>query len=438
MLKEKRNERQIWLDMIITLLTLEVMAYFYYGLRAAFLAGVCAAVSAAAEFICLRLMHKDFTADDLTCTSDALIIALMLPAVMNYRIAAIACVFAVTAAKNIFGGRNNMIFSPAAAAYVFMMTSWRAQLLQFTEPHVKTGLFENAGNLVSSASHSFKVTGKLNYTDIELLMGNFSGPVGAVSILLLLVAAAILIFRRDISAGAFIGCMGGILFLAYFVPMASTPWLSVKYTLVTNMNLFASIYIVSDKRIAPKRNYYAFFYGLLIGAVSYILVLTTVKENPIVMVSVLFTPAALAFKNLEKRIELAKAEQEENEKAAEQEANKEAEEESQDYELNAETDEEALLPEVSEEEAAEPDSFLYELLSETEENEEPAYGIDTAEIIPEAEEFLYISEDETEEILTGNTEETAGQESENTEHSETDEAESDEENALNKEADEDE
>lgn len=308
MLRKARKERLIWLDIMITLFALELMSYFYYGVRAIVLGGVCIAASLVAELVSLRLMHRRFTADDLTCTSDALIIALMMPAVMDLKIAAIASVFAVVVAKNIFGGRLNMIFSPAAAAYVFVLTSWGRNLLTYTEPHVKTGVFEQPDELVNSASSVFNLSGKLSYTDFELLLGNFTGPCGAVSILLLLVAAVILIFRKDISAGAFIGTIFGTVLFAYLTPMSVTRSDSVKYTLVTNMVLFAAIYIVSDRRIAPKRNYYAFFYGLFIAVFSYVLVLTTAKENAIVIVSLLFTPAALGFKNLEKKIELAEAE----------------------------------------------------------------------------------------------------------------------------------
>lgn len=303
MLKQAKQERLIWLDIMLTLLTLELMAYFYYGLRALVLGGVCITVSVAAEFISLRLMHKRFTADDLTCTSDALIIALMLPTVIDYKIAAIGCVFAVVAAKNIFGGRLNMIFSPAAAAYVFLLTSWKNQTLQFTAPHVHTGIFEKATGLVASASHSFNLTGEMSVSDFEILMGNFSGPAGAVSILLLAVAALILILRGDISGGAFIGTISGTVLLSYLVPMSGGMVDSIKFPLVTNMVLFAAVYIVSDKRIAPRRHYYAFFYGLFIAMTSYIIVLTTAKENAIVIVALLFTPIALAFKNLEKRID---------------------------------------------------------------------------------------------------------------------------------------
>lgn len=309
MQRNVRTDRFIWIDIMITLLTLELMEYFYYGTRAVVLGTVCVGASLAAELISLKLMRRRFTADDLTCVSDALIIALMLPAAFDYKIAAAAGVFAVVAAKNVFGGRLNMIFSPAAAAYVFMYTSWKNQLLMFTEPHVHTGVFEKAGSLVSSASHAFNISGKMDLSDFEILMGNMSGAPGAVSILLLAVAAAVLLFRRSISAGAFIGTISATVLLAAIVPAAVSRADSVKYTLVTNMVLFAAVYIIADRRIAPKRDYFAFFYGFFIASFSYILTLTTAKENSIVLVSLVFTPVALGFRNLEKRIETVEQEE---------------------------------------------------------------------------------------------------------------------------------
>lgn len=300
-----KSERIVWLDIMLTLVALEIMQFFYYGVRATALSGVCAVVSLATEIICVRLMGRHFTADDLHCLSDALIISLMLPAVTDFRIVAIACIF-MAVIKNVFGGRKNMIFSPSAVAYVFMLTSWRGQLVMYTEPHTHTGIFEKAGSLVSSASHAFNTTGKMNYTDFEILMGNVTG---SLSILLLIVSALILFFRNDISRGAFVGAFLGIIFLAGVLPMCNNVYNSIKYTFSTNMVLFAMIYIISDKRIAPKQNYYAFFYGFFIAILSYVLVLATTKENMIVVVSLLFTPVALAFRNLEKHIEILEKEE---------------------------------------------------------------------------------------------------------------------------------
>lgn len=292
----------VWLDIIITLLSLELMAYFYYGVRALAVGGVCVAVSLAAELISLRLMHRRFTADDLSCTSDALIIALMLPASIDYKIPGIACVFTVIAAKNIFGGRKNMIFSPTAVAYIFMLTSWKSELLSYPLPHIKMGIFETAEALVDSASYTFNYTGSMSATDFEILLGSFSGPAGAVCILLLLVSAVILIFRKDISAGAFCGTILGAFLMAYLCPVAGSRIDSVKYVFVTNMLLFSAVYIISDLRTAPHKNYYAFFYGFFISVSSYVITITTGKENVIVIMSVLFTPVSLALKSLEKKI----------------------------------------------------------------------------------------------------------------------------------------
>lgn len=309
MQKKTKLQRFVWIDIMITLMTLEIMQYFYYGIRAVVLSGICVAVSVIAEIISIRMMKRKFTADDLMCVSDALIISLMMPAVMNFRIAGIACVFAVVVAKNVFGGRKNMIFSPSASAYVFMLTSWKSQLLMFTTPHTHTGISEKAVNLVSSASHTFNTSGKMNFTDFEIIMGNVTGASGAVSILLLAVSAVILILRRDISAGAFIGTIAGTVIPAYFAPMCDNRYDSIKYSLVANMVLFASIYIISDKRIAPKRSYYAFFYGFFIALTAYIVTMTTAKENVIVIMSLLFTPISLGFKSLEKHIENLKKEE---------------------------------------------------------------------------------------------------------------------------------
>ena len=372
MLKKMKSERLVWLDVTITLLALELMAYFYYGVRSLAIAGLCVTVSLAADIISVRLMGRRFTADDLSCTSDALIIALMLPSVMSYKVAALASLFAVVVAKNIFGGRVNMIFSPAAAAYIFVLTSWGRDLLLFTAPHVKTGILGKPQELVNSASHVFNMTGRMEYTDFEIMLGNFSGAAGAVSILLLAVSALILMFRRDISAGAFIGTIAGTALFAYVAPIIPNRADSVRYSLVTNMVLFAAIYIVADRRIAPKRNYYAFFYGLFIGIVSYVIVLTTAKENAIVIVSVLFTPIALMFKNLEKRIELASTEANFNAamkeaEALEEQLADEQEEPSEDDEGSVEEEQEEPVDEETDDFEEFLDEELSELLDEEEE-----------------------------------------------------------------------
>ena len=141
MLKKVKQERFVWMDIFITLLALEIMAYFYYGFRAVLIAGLCVTASFACEYLSLIAMRKKFTADNLSCINDGFIIALMMTATIDYKIPVLTCIFANIVGKNIFGGRKNMIFSPAAVGYLFALTSFGKQLLEYPNPFVKADIF---------------------------------------------------------------------------------------------------------------------------------------------------------------------------------------------------------------------------------------------------------------------------------------------------------
>ncbi|MBP3759977.1 MAG: RnfABCDGE type electron transport complex subunit D [Ruminococcus sp.] len=300
----KKNKSHEWLELIITLFGLSVVSSFYYGERFIFLCGVCIGVSFLTEIISIRLMHRKLTSDCLYSIADAMMISLMLPAVFSVKSAAVACIFAVVV-KNIFGGKPNMIFSPAAAAYVFMLTSWKDDLLKYPDVNTKYAVGEKVKELFNSASHSFNMEGKTNISDSDLMLGNFIGASGTVIIFLLAVSAVVLILRHGISAGAFLGTVIGTVIMAFIIPATDDIIESAKYSLCMNMTLFSAIYIISDRRTAPRRNFYAFFYGLFTAVVSYVIIATTAQENAIVIVSVLAAPAALGIRNLENKIKIA-------------------------------------------------------------------------------------------------------------------------------------
>lgn len=309
MLKKAERERHTFPDMMLTLLVLVLMAFFYHGIHALMLAAVCAAFSLAAEMISVKFLGREFRYGDLMCITDGIILSLMMPASMAYRAAAAGSVFAVVCAKNVFGGRKNMIFSPAAAGYIFMLTSWKKDMLSFPETYAHTGFFADTEGLASSASHIYNTTGRMEHTGYEILMGSFSGPMGGVSILLLMIAAAVLILRKDISAGAFAGTIASTVLFAAIAAEHGTKMRTAAIAVAMNMVLFAAVYIVSDKRLAPRKAHFAFFYGFFTAAAAYILVLTMAKENAIVIVSVLMAPAALGFRTLEDKIDILSAEE---------------------------------------------------------------------------------------------------------------------------------
>jgi len=299
-----KKERFIWTDIIITLLALELMAFFYYGMRALAVAGLCMGVSFACEYCVLKLMEQKFTADNLGCLTDGLLVALMLPVSVGYTIAGTAAVFANVIGRNIFGGRSNMIFSPAAIGYLFAVTSWGEKVLMYPKPFTKLGVWDTAHQLVNSATYTFNHTGEFQVSDYETLMGNFSGPVGAVSILLLIIGAVVLLFRKDLSLGTLIGFFAGLAVMCILSPYDVGSFNTFKYVIATNMTLFTAVFIVSDIRTAPRKIRYGLFYGLFIAMLSYVLLVLTGIENIFVSISVLLTPVALGMRNIERKLEV--------------------------------------------------------------------------------------------------------------------------------------
>ncbi|MDD7185411.1 MAG: RnfABCDGE type electron transport complex subunit D [Oscillospiraceae bacterium] len=295
----KKKRTLSWIDIILTLASLEVMSYFYYGVRTLIMAGLCMAVSFVCDWIAVWFMKKKYVPDDLMSLADGLAIALMMPASVDFRIPMISCAFAVLVGKNLFGGRKNIIFSPCAVGYLFALTSWGNKILMYPSPDKKLEINAENAVLSHSLSYYFNSAGNISISDFDLLIGNFRGAMGTVSILLLVISAFVLVFRKAVSAGAFTGVIAGIAFMAFIVPVSESRSESLKYIMATNMFLFSSVYIVSDKRVAPLNNYYAFFYGLFTAVTAYIIILTTAKENMIPAVSVIMTPVALLFKSIQ-------------------------------------------------------------------------------------------------------------------------------------------
>ncbi len=103
-LKSRDTTAVIMGDMIIALLPLCVMAFYYYGLRAALLMVTAVAVSYAADMLGYAIRGKMPNPKDLSSIVTGLIVVLMMPASVPYFIVVLACLFAILVLKHPFGG----------------------------------------------------------------------------------------------------------------------------------------------------------------------------------------------------------------------------------------------------------------------------------------------------------------------------------------------
>ena len=268
---------------------LAAVAVYYYGIRAAAVAVVCVLTCMAADALCLVLRRKHLRLNDLSALSGGLAIAVMLPASIPYTAAAAACLFAVCIAKHPFGGHGHELLSCAAAGYIFCEQSFPQWVLMYPRPFGELSV----QNIVSSGLYpSFSKTaltsGMGSYSDFELLIGSFAGPMGCTCALLVTVCALVLISQGGISGAAFFSEMAVIIGCAYLRGGTA----EIKITLAGGMTVFAAAFLTAHTELVPRTRAGRYLYGVLAGLITSAVCLISALENPAVYAAVLTAPVS--------------------------------------------------------------------------------------------------------------------------------------------------
>ncbi len=286
--KDVRTEDFQGMLMIAAVLAVfAMMSVYYYGMRALAVTAVCVLTSWALDVLCLIIRGKSLHIHDISPIMTGLMIAVMLPATVPYTVAAAACAFAVCIAKHPFGGHKYEIVSSAAAGYIFAELSFPQAVLLYPKPFAELPL-SNIVNipLYSSFSKSAMVATSTNYSDFELLIGNFTGPMGCTFTVLTAVCAAVLISRKSISAAVIIGELCTVILWSGLTGGAD----EIKTVLAGGMLVFTAAFISADYRFAPKNTAARIFFGVLTGIMIIAVSEISALENPAVYACIIMAP----------------------------------------------------------------------------------------------------------------------------------------------------
>lgn len=283
-MKKGRTPDSKNMDILLALMPLLFMAVYYYGLRALALATVAVMTATVTDIVCVLLRKKQLRRTDFSAPVTGLTIALLMPASVSYGVLIFACALAIIVAKQAFGGNEHYIFNPAAVGYAFVSVCWPTQLNLYPKPFAPLPLW---GNVTEGLSASFEHTANLAavpaVSDIDIYLGRFLGPMGGTHILVLLVCAICLMFRRSISPAIFLTSTATIAGIAYLFPrVGDSRFTAVAFEMIGGMLLFGLIFLASDPSILPKTRTGRFWYGLLIGLLTMAFKYFTTTESAIV------------------------------------------------------------------------------------------------------------------------------------------------------------
>lgn len=269
------SNRTVMGDAVITLLAIYIMSAFYYGERALWLCGISVATCTVADMLCYLLRHKKPNVLDYSAMVTGLIIPLLMPASVDYRIVITAGLFAICVVKQPFGGVGSNLFNPAAGGLAFAIVCWSAELFAYPAPFTALpAIGEMTATLYSGSAYTLYVGGIPQTGLSNLALGLAPGPMGATNLLVVGACLLYLVLRRTVRIQQPLCMLAAVALVAWLFPRVdATAVESVVYELVAMPTLFVTAFMFSDPVTTPSRGSakaaYAFVSGLVLMIFRY-------------------------------------------------------------------------------------------------------------------------------------------------------------------------
>ncbi len=262
-------------DMLVALIFPLILSTVYYGWRPVILSVTAIVTCVLAELLAELVLHLKLTGRDLSAVVTGLSIALLLPASAPLWLPILGGIFAVAVAAVPFGGLKRTPFHPAAAAAVFLIICWPTRF--FAYPTLQLGfplpLFGRLSFTVAESPASILKMGGVPNTPLrDLLLGYAPGPMGAAMVLIVLACLIYLCIRKITSPLVTVSCIFAAgLFAMCFPRTAATGLTAAGYELLSGSLIFVAVFLLADRRTAPKHWIAQLIYGFSAGLVCMLL-----------------------------------------------------------------------------------------------------------------------------------------------------------------------
>lgn len=264
-LRSGDTTKNIMMDMLVALCFPVAFACYLYGVQVIWrvlFAGFCCYFADLAGSL---LSRKKSDSAGMSSFVTGAILALLLPANVDFRILLAGSLFAIIVAKETFGGIGNNIFNPAAVGIAFVTVVYSDRIFWYPQPFMA----EEA--LTRSLSYVLKFGGIPSASATDMLIGNVCGPMGATNTIIITCCFVFLALRRTVSARISLTYIATVAVIAMIFPRVScTPLESVAYELGSGYIVFAAVFMLTDPVTAPKHNLSKHLYAVTAGVLTMI------------------------------------------------------------------------------------------------------------------------------------------------------------------------
>jgi len=208
-IRDREDAKNIMWWVAFALLFPAAAATYFFGLKALILIIFTTLVAVASEAVFEWLAKRPITISDGSAAVTGMLMALILPPTLPLWMAAIGAIAAVVLVKGLFGGLGFNIFNPALAARAILLASWPVAMTTWIRPF----------DAVTTATPLFLVNKMYEIAPSywNLFIGNRAGSLGETSVLMILIGAGILFYKKIIDWPAPTAYIGTVAIMTYLL-----------------------------------------------------------------------------------------------------------------------------------------------------------------------------------------------------------------------------
>ncbi|UCE18716.1 MAG: RnfABCDGE type electron transport complex subunit D [Gemmatimonadota bacterium] len=210
---------RIMYSVVIALLPALIGAVYFFGARALWLILIAVVTSVVAEALMQKVMHRPITVSDGSAIITGMLLSFNLPGGVPMWMPIVGSVFAIAIGKMVFGGLGYNPLNPALLGRAFLLASWPAHMTTDWTPTITgtmtgfdtvtkatpLGVLQEAHRILADPAATVEKMAQakeaiehLSTTYGNLFWGNVSGCIGETSVILLLLGAGYLLYKKFI------------------------------------------------------------------------------------------------------------------------------------------------------------------------------------------------------------------------------------------------
>lgn len=293
-----KHQTEINFDRFAALTALTAVAAYDYGVRILLLYCIAAAVSAAAEYLCLRIRRKRFRRRNLDAAVSGIVLLMLLPPTVSVSVLIMSCIFAIIIGRGLFGGMENSVIPSAAVGFCFAALNNRANITMYpTEKTVLPLTVSDSVSLTEGLSGIWNRHGTFAVSNYDLATTVPAQPIGSASIVLLIVIAVVLMLRRSASAWVILPAIVPAVVYTLLISNLHAPLAYAAACCLTNQFLFSLIFLFGDPRHGSV-TIGGLLIGLTVGLTAAVLTRFCYITDAPVYLSVMLSPLMIWVRRL--------------------------------------------------------------------------------------------------------------------------------------------